>query len=920
MTTKFGIQNMQELAQKYNGKCLSTEYINLTSKLLWECEKKHQWEATPRNIKRDYWCPECKIEKSKKMKIIEMQLLAKKNNGKFLSEVYINRDTKLLWECEEGHQWETTPRSIKKGHWCPICTRDKKKITIKEIQNIVGKRGGKCLSEVYINSQTKLAFECEKGHQWDTIIGNIKKGHWCPECAKENQKLKIEEMQRLAEKRGGKCLSKEYFDIKSKLLWECEKGHQWEASWRSVKNGTWCKKCLNIEKLQQMQKIAEKRGGKCLSKEYISIESKLLWECEKGHQWEAVPTSVKKGTWCPICANEKKKLKIEEMNNLAKNHGGKCLSKKYFNNQTKLLWECEKGHQWEAIPTSIKKGCWCDQCGKDKFKLSIEEMQEIANLRGGRCISKIYVNSYSKLLWECEEGHQWEALPTSIKKGSWCPICSQRNKKPHKYTIVDLKIKARQLKGFCLSEVYTRVNDHYKWQCEVGHNWEASWMSVKNGIWCKVCLKIEKLHKMQKIAEKRSGKCLSEIYINNHSKLLWECEKGHKFEAMYLNIKKGDWCPKCSRENRGLSIEGMQIIAEKRDGKCLSKEYINGKTKLLWECEKGHQWEATPDNVKGGAWCPECLIESKKLTIEEMREIARIRGGKCISDLYVNVKTKLHWECEKGHQWEATPDSVKKGTWCPECGKNKKKLTIEEMQEIAKLREGKCLSEKYVNSYTKLLWECEKKHQWETTPYIIKNGSWCPECLIESKKLTIEDMQEMAKLKRGKCLSDIYINSYTKLLWECEKGHKWETIPWVIKRGSWCPECAINKIKSSIEKMREIAKKKGGKCLSDVYIKGSLKLLWECEKGHQWEATPENIKRGSWCPNCANQKNKLTILDMQELAKNKEGKCLSKVYKNIETKLQWECKEGHKWETTPKNIKSGSWCPICRKKKKIKIS
>ena len=56
-----------------------------------------------------------------------------------------------------------------------------------------------------------------------------------------------------------------------------------------------------------------------------------------------------------------------------------------------------------------------------------------------------------------------------------------------------------------------------------------------------------------------------------------------------------------------------------------------------------------------------------KLTIEEMRMLASVKGGKCLSNDYVNLKTKLIWECSKGHTWEATPANIKKGSWCRIC-------------------------------------------------------------------------------------------------------------------------------------------------------------------------------------------------------------------------------------------------------------
>ena len=57
-----------------------------------------------------------------------------------------------------------------------------------------------------------------------------------------------------------------------------------------------------------------------------------------------------------------------------------------------------------------------------------------------------------------------------------------------------------------------------------------------------------------------------------------------------------------------------------------------------------------------------------KLTIKHMQALAKQRGGQCLSDSYINTKTKLRWRCAKGHEWETTPASVKNaGSWCPVC-------------------------------------------------------------------------------------------------------------------------------------------------------------------------------------------------------------------------------------------------------------
>ena len=321
----------------------------------------------------------------------------------------------------------------------------------------------------------------------------------------------------------------------------------------------------------------------------------------------------------------------------------------------------------------------------------------------------------------------------------------------------------------------------------------------------------------------------------------------------------------------------------------------------------------------------------RKLTLKEMQDTALARGGKCLSKKYVNSRTKLRWRCKEGHIWEAYPAAIKQGSWCLTCGNAKmgerRKLTIEEMQDIARERGGKCLSKKYVNSWTKLRWKCKEGHIWEAAPNNIKRGTWCQVCNSNkigvknrnAQRLTIEEMQEIAKSKGGKCLSKKYVNSLTKLKWMCGEGHVWEAIPSSIKQGTWCPVCNNAKkreeLKLTIEEMQDIAKSRGGKCLSKKYVNSWTKLRWKCKEGHIWEATPNNIKRGSWCSLCKYNKirdtRRLTIKEMQNIAKKKGGKCLSKEYVNIRTELKWKCKEGHVWEDTPYNVKRGSWCPIC---------
>jgi bacterioferritin-associated ferredoxin len=237
--------------------------------------------------------------------------------------------------------------------------------------------------------------------------------------------------------------------------------------------------------IDQLCQIAEKRGGSCLSKIYEGSKSKLLWQCSEGHKWVAAPAAIKRGTWCPECAGKKKRT-IEEMHQLAKERGGKCLSGMYKDANTRLLWECSEKHQWETAPKNIKSGTWCPSCARaarPSIRRKIADMQKVAAERSGKCMSDVYRGSQAKLRWECSKGHQWTAVLGSIAHGSWCPTCARNAK----HTIEDMQIVAAKRGGKCLSDSYKNNCTKLTWECSEGHQWNAMPMKVFNGNWCRKC-------------------------------------------------------------------------------------------------------------------------------------------------------------------------------------------------------------------------------------------------------------------------------------------------------------------------------------------------------------------------------------------------------------------------------------------------
>jgi len=109
---------------------------------------------------------------------------------------------------------------------------------------------------------------------------------------------------------------------------------------------------------------------------------------------------------------------------------------------------------------------------------------------------------------------------------------------------------------------------------------------------------------------------------------------------------------------------------------------------MSWKCTEGHTWESCFDNIRNGkGWCPTCG-GSKKLTLEDCQKFAKNKNGKCLSAEYVNCKTQMIWECAEGHTWKSRFDNIKSNYWCPACG-GSKKLTLEDCQKIAEKKEWK---------------------------------------------------------------------------------------------------------------------------------------------------------------------------------------------------------------------------------------
>ena len=59
---------------------------------------------------------------------------------------------------------------------------DQKKF-LGELEQMARQHGGHCLANEYVNSSHKLLFQCKEGHSFESCRDSIKAGNWCPFCA-----------------------------------------------------------------------------------------------------------------------------------------------------------------------------------------------------------------------------------------------------------------------------------------------------------------------------------------------------------------------------------------------------------------------------------------------------------------------------------------------------------------------------------------------------------------------------------------------------------------------------------------------------------------------------------------------------------------------------------------------------------------
>lgn len=186
------------------------------------------------------------------------------NKNKNLNPEYLSEGSgyKVWWKCEQGHEWQATINSRKKGNKCPYCSNQRLLEGYNDLSTThphlaaewhPTKNGELKPNQVIAGTNKKVWWLGKCGHEWIAVISSRKKGVGCPYCT--NQKPIPGENDLLTL---NPSLAKEWHPTKNnelkpnmvhcgsgkKVWWICEKGHEWQAVVRNRTNGTGCPYCF----------------------------------------------------------------------------------------------------------------------------------------------------------------------------------------------------------------------------------------------------------------------------------------------------------------------------------------------------------------------------------------------------------------------------------------------------------------------------------------------------------------------------------------------------------------------------------------------------------------------------------------------------------------------------------------------------
>lgn len=388
----------------------------------------------------------------------------------------------------------------------------------------------------------------------------------------------------------------------------------------------------------------------------------------------------------------------------------------------------------------------------------------------------------------------------------------------------------------------------------------------------------------------------------------WKCDLDHEWEAKISSRARGSNCPYCGGKKilsgfNDLSTSHPQLASQWHSSKNLPlkvSDISSGSAKKIWwQCDLGHEWEASPNNrSSNGTGCPKCAghtstQDGKSKTSSGINDLLTTHPevstywhptlNKLLQPSMVNAGSaqEIWWQCEQGHEWLAPVRSMAKKKSCSYCsgrslliGFNDLATTHPELTSQWHPTKNSHLSayEVKAGSAREVWWKCDIGHEWEARISSRSSGNQCPVCANQKVVSGINDLMtthpllaaQWHTLKNKNLTSAQVVSGSAKIVWWlCEQNHEWESEVRGRIAGEGCPYCSGHRVLfgfNDLCTLRPLIAAQWHPLLNgtlmahEVGIGSSQRAWWLCPKGHDWQVEVyhrTHLNSGTNCPECA---------------------------------------------------------------------
>lgn len=164
---------------------------------------------------------------------------------------------------------------------------------------------------------------------------------------------------------------------------------------------------------------------------------------------------------------------------------------------------------------------------------------------------------------------------------------------------------------------------------------------------------------------------------------------------------------------------------------------------------------------------------------------------------YRNAYSKAVMQCEHGHEWSSSVDSmINQNTGCPACSGKYRYSPEERIEQLNALPGFRFVMwhDCYKNRKSRAVMACENMHEWTASVNNLLYGiKGCPHCAGNAARSAEESEKALNALpgRRFVRWKEGYKNAHSKATMECSLGHRWSaSIDSMLNAGRSCPTCA----------------------------------------------------------------------------------------------------------------------------------